>query len=53
MKRVMAMLLSTAVVLAFCAGTPAWAREMKGKVKSYETTTTIVTLDDGSQYPIK
>ena len=50
MKRAMALALSTVLVLVVSAGAPAWAREMKGKIKSYETVTRIVTLEDGSQY---
>jgi len=38
--------------LLFAAGSPAWARDAKGKITSYDTTTQVVTLDDGSQYVV-
>jgi uncharacterized OB-fold protein len=50
MRRMLAC--AIAVALLFAAGTPAWARDAKGKVKSWETTTRIVTLEDGSQYVV-
>jgi hypothetical protein len=50
MNRVLASVLVLGLLVA--AGTPAWARETKGKIKSYETTTRVVELEDGTQYVI-
>jgi Protein of unknown function (DUF1344) len=41
-----------AVVVVFAVGTTAYARDAKGKVKSWETTTRVITLEDGSQYVV-
>ena len=48
MKRATAGLL--ALGLLFVSGMPAWARDAKGKITSYDTTTQVVTLEDGTQY---
>jgi hypothetical protein len=50
MKRAVACLLITGLVLG--AGTPVWARDAKGKIKSYDTITRVVELEDGTQYVI-
>ena len=52
MKRPIALVLSAAVLLAVGASAPAWAREAKGKIKTYETVTRVVTLEDGSQFVV-
>ena len=48
MNRIIACLVVAGLLLA--AGSPAWARDVKGKIKSYDTTTQVVTLEDGTQY---
>jgi hypothetical protein len=47
-------MIACAVALAFLAtaGSPAWAKDAKGKIKTWETTTRVVTLEDGTQYVI-
>ena len=50
MKRAAAWLLVAGLTLT--AGTPAWARDAKGKIKTYDTTTRAVVLEDGTQYVI-
>ncbi len=48
MNRIIACLVVAGLLLA--AGSPAWARDAKGKIKSYDTTTQVITLEDGTQY---
>jgi hypothetical protein len=50
MTRAIACLLAAGLLLI--AGSPAWARDAKGKITSYDTTTQIVTFEDGSQYVV-
>ena len=50
MNRAIACLLAAGVLLT--AGSPAWARDAKGKIKTYDTTTQVVTFEDGSQYVV-
>jgi uncharacterized OB-fold protein len=49
MNRILACAVAAALLIA-SSGSPTWAREAKGKIKSWETTTRIVTLEDGTQY---
>jgi hypothetical protein len=51
MKRVLACALVVGL-LGAAAGTPAWAREAKGKIKSYEETTRVVQFEDGTEYVV-
>jgi len=48
MNRAIPCLLAGALVLS--AGSPAWARDAKGKIKSYDTRTQVIEFEDGSQY---
>jgi hypothetical protein len=41
-----------AIAMLIAAGSPAFARDIKGKIKSWETTTRTVTLEDGTQYVV-
>ena len=50
MNRATACLVAAGLLLA--AGSPAWARDAKGKITNYDTTTRVVTLDDGTEYVV-
>ena len=41
-----------AIAMLIATGAPAFARDIKGKIKSWETTTRTVTLEDGTQYVV-
>jgi maltose-binding protein MalE len=41
-----------AAVFLLVASDGAWARETKGKVKTWEEKTRVITLDDGTQYVV-
>jgi hypothetical protein len=49
MKRIVGLVLAVALVVGVG---PAWAREVKGKVTRYDTTTRVITLEDGTQYVV-
>ena len=49
MKRIVGVVLAVALVVGVA---PAWAREVKGKVTRYDTTTRVITLEDGTQYVV-
>jgi len=50
MNRAIVCLLAAGLLLT--AGAPAWARDAKGKIKSYDETTQVVEFEDGTQYVI-
>ena len=49
MNRSIASLL-TVGLLVTAASSPAWARDVKGKITTYDTTTQVIEFEDGSQY---